>query len=153
MENKWLTPEEHKLMVEKTVICCTDVIVLYKNQFLLVKRSNPPVKDSLWFPGSRLQKEERIADAAVRVCKEEVGLDVVYRRQLGVEETIFEKDGMYEGITTHSVNVICLVEAKSGNVTLDEHHSEFRWIPIGGPYPDNLHKCLKDFISLAFLEV
>jgi len=60
---------------------------------LLTRRQNEPAKGEWFWPGSRLYKGERLDDAAVRVAGEELGLDTVDIKRLGVSEHFWESTG------------------------------------------------------------
>lgn len=121
-------PEVDYLKIIETMpIVCVDVIIKFGgNQFLFVKRSNEPEKNSWWFVGGRLYKGESLSDCAIRKCKEEVGLDCKLKRFVCCAETIFP-NGL-NNIPTHSINFVYLMEANSNKIQLDSTSSEYIWI-------------------------
>ena len=70
-------PEEYKKVLSAIPIVCVDCLVVNENEeYLLVKRANPPLKSEYWVPGGRLYKNGRIFDAVHRKMREEVGIGV-----------------------------------------------------------------------------
>jgi len=63
-----------------------DVIIRNGESFLLAKRTIPPYKNKWNFPGGVVFKTERLYDAAKRIAKEELNLDVKIEIFLGVYE-------------------------------------------------------------------
>lgn len=137
---------EYLQILSKMPITCVDLIIMYQDKYLLVKRNNPPAKDLWWFVGGRLMKGETLAHAATRKAKEEVGLDVVPRRIVNVVETIFD-DGP-DGINVHSVNICYLCVAHDPKVTLDGDHNKYRWIGAGS-IPQDLDERLKETLEMV----
>lgn len=150
MKNKLMPEKLYRQVIENTVLSCVDILVIYQDKYLIVKRKEEPAKNDWWFPGSRVLHSEKMSDAAIRTCKSEVGLEVMPKRIIGVEETIFET-GKYDK-PTHSINVVYLVESYSNDVKLDNNHSEFKWLHVS-KIPDYLPKYIKDFVETAFINI
>ena len=53
-----------------------DVIIFQQDSILLIKRKIIPYKDKWHFPGGLIRKNEKIKDAAKRVVKAELNLDI-----------------------------------------------------------------------------
>jgi len=51
-------------------------IIQFKGKVLLIQRTDSKIKESWWFPGGRVEQNEKITSALVREVKEEVGLDI-----------------------------------------------------------------------------
>jgi GDP-mannose mannosyl hydrolase len=148
MENNNFIPQAlYNEILRNVPIICVDLIIFLQGSYLLVRRNNEPAKNSLWFPGGRLRKNEKSEDAAIRISKDEVGLDCIVRKNLGVYETIFQT-GPHD-IPTHSVNFCYFLHAKNNNVKLDITSSEYMWIPQSRT-PHDLDSRLKDFIEMVF---
>lgn len=121
-----MIPEgRYKEILKEMPICCVDLIITYRNKSLILKRANKPAKGKWWLPGGRILKNETIKHAAIRKAKEEAGLDCNFIKKLGVYETIF-KDGPF-GLGIHTINVLCLLKAKTNKVRLDSAHTEYKW--------------------------
>ena len=55
-DQKKITDERYKAIVEAVPICCVDLIIKSKGKILLVKRKNEPLKGEFWLPGGRIYK-------------------------------------------------------------------------------------------------
>lgn len=61
-----------------------DVVILYKNKLVLIKRRNEPYKGKYALPGGFVEVGERVEEAAIREAKEETGLEITLIKLLGV---------------------------------------------------------------------
>ncbi len=90
---KFLPAEIYCQMVQNSIICCIDCLIVRKNtisnktECLLVQRATEPVKGVWWLPGGRIYKGETFFDAAIRKTKEETGLRGKPIQILGVYNT------------------------------------------------------------------
>lgn len=135
--------EDYKQILKSMPICCVDIILVRDNKYLLVKRTKEPAKNLWWVIGGRLFKNETIKDCAIRKAKEEVGLNGEFKKIMGVYETIFDKGPF--GFPVHTVNVMCLLKYKSGDVTLDKNHSHLKWMSkIDESLNPDIRRFLKD---------
>jgi colanic acid biosynthesis protein WcaH len=106
---------------------CVDLVVEYEGGILLTRRQNEPAKGEWFWPGSRLYKGERLDDAAVRVAREELGLDPVAVERLGVSEHFWEASAI-EGVDTrHTIpTVYRVVPEGDQSIALDSQHDDYR---------------------------
>lgn len=125
-------------------IACVDVIVVYKNKFLLLKRKNEPVKGEWWFPGGRILKGEHLNAAAKRKVFEETGLRISKIKSLGADETIF-KTGPF-GWPTHTVNLVYSGQVTRDKIRLDKQSAQFKWFDKIDP---SWHPYIKKFLRQA----
>ena len=101
---------------------CVDLVVTnWKNEFLLIKRTQSPAKGQWWLPGGRVYKNETLRNAVLRKGKEEIGVDVILKDFVSVEETIFKEDNV------HTVNAVFHVVYYGRDIHLDETHSSYVW--------------------------
>src|SRR3990167_4407448 len=136
-----IAAEKFREMHRMLPITCCDVVARFDDQVLLLKRAIEPLRGEWFFPGGRLFRGERIAQAAVRIVKVESGMDVVEVQQIGVDETMFDTDPFGHGEGTHTVNVICLAQISGGRINPDANHlggRMIRWLdpPKGLVLPD-----------------
>lgn len=105
-------------------ILCVDVILTYKGKFVLVKRTNEPLKNSWWVVGGRAFKGEKTVSTAKRKVWEEVGLKVSSFKQIGVYEDSYPKSAF--GVPTASVSVVYEAEVVEFNPSLDSTSSSIK---------------------------
>lgn len=129
-------------------LVCTDAVVVdpLKKQLLLVKRKNDPEKGKWWFPGGRILKNEKYADAILRKAEQEVGIRGKIKKQLGTYE-YFSKTGYFKDTTSHMISVVFLVEIDiSQKIILDWQSSDSRWFTKVNP---RWHPYLKKYLKQA----
>ena len=61
-------------IIRNVPILCIDLIIFYKNQFLLVKRKQNPLINEWWVPGGRVKHGESLDEAAIRKLNEELAI-------------------------------------------------------------------------------
>ena len=127
LQDEFIPPETFATCLNHAPQPCVDLVVEYEDGILLTRRQKEPAKGEWFWPGSRLYKGERLDDAAVRVAREELGLDTAAVERLGVSEHFWEASAV-EGVETrHTVPVVYRVTPEEGEtVTLDEQHDEYR---------------------------
>lgn len=111
-------------------IPCVDFVLHNGNTVLLCKRANQPAQGEWWLPGGRVLRDEKAEDAAVRKAFEELGVEVVIERLVGVYDNIFD--------SVHCFTVVYLVRLAHKNVPLrlDEQHSEYKFVDtLAGLHP------------------
>ena len=122
----------YKEICSKMPIPCVDIIIQNKKgHFLLVKRTNEPLKSKFWLPGGRILKEESVNDALSRKCKEELDLlvDPSEFKFTGFSQANYVKNafGSDGGYHTISLVFICLHAFEESSVSLDSQSSEFKF--------------------------
>ena len=127
----------HKI-IEVLPILCVDGFIFNNNQVLLLKRNNEPAIGEWWVPGGRVLKNELLSESIKRKIKEEINLDVIHSKQIGITETIFEKK--------HTVNICFFLECENYNIEINKDHSEYKWVSIH-ELPDDLNSELKKIIN------
>lgn len=75
-------------------ILCVDVLVRYRGKYLLVKRTEEPVKDVFWVIGGRVLKNESLRAAAKRKMREEIGLLPYDMSMVGIYEDQYEESSL-----------------------------------------------------------
>ncbi len=121
-------------VVDAAPLISIDLIVRNPHaEILLGKRRNRPAQDFWFVPGGRIRKNERIAEALVRIAAAEIGWvpppEAV--RFKGVYEHLYDDNFLaVEGIGTHYVVLAHDVTmAADTRVTPDDQHAELRWWP------------------------
>ncbi len=125
----FISQDKYKEILEHVPIPCVDIVLKHRNEFLMIKRTNPPMQGQWWLPGGRIFKGETMEQAAYRKLKEETNIETArIAKKLGPYETIFP-DGPF-GIKTgvHSINVVFLMETDDvSKLKHDKNHSDQRW--------------------------
>jgi len=131
-KNTKLGPDEFVEIVKLAPLVSVDLIVKdRRNRVLLGLRKNQPAKGSWFVPGGRVMKDERIADALVRIAKDELGIKAVAENAkfLGVFEHLYKKNfACRKGFGTHYV--VLAYEIKTSQTQLcgvDDQHSRYEW--------------------------
>lgn len=75
-------------------ILCVDVLVRYRGKYLLIKRTEEPVKDIYWVIGGRVLKNESLRSAAKRKMREEIGLVPYEMGMIGIYEDQYEESSL-----------------------------------------------------------
>lgn len=68
----------------KTPLLTVDIVIIYNEKLVLIRRKNPPYKNYFALPGGFVEVGEKVEEAAVREAKEETGLDISIIKLLGV---------------------------------------------------------------------
>jgi ADP-ribose pyrophosphatase YjhB (NUDIX family) len=136
----WIEDKHYQRILEWMPIPTVDAIITFEGKFLLLKRKNPPVQGEWWLPGGRVRRGEALEDAVRREVREETGLECQSIRQVGVINQIFPE--------CHTISVYYLVDVASVHVTLNEEHSDYRWVST---LPRGSHRYVKTMIETAGL--
>lgn len=69
-------------------ISCVDLIIPNHTSILLTKRTIPPYKGKWHLPGGIVHKNEKLIDAAKRIAKEELNVDIRIKKFVGTYENL-----------------------------------------------------------------
>ena len=141
---KFIPNELYNNIIDVVPIICVDAIIISNQKCLLLKRNNNPEKNSYWFPGGRIIKNEFIQDAVIRKAKEETNITCSYKKILSIEETIFKADDIHmHGV--HTINICCeLIASERFEIKLDNNHSSHIWVDIcDNSYHPSINNVLK----------
>jgi len=103
-------------------------VVIRDRKVLLVRRANPPDAGLWGFPGGKIEKGERLQDAALRELREETGVSA---RALGVFSAVdaFECDGL-GNLQRHFILIAVLCEWTNGEPVAGDDALEARWVDL-----------------------
>ncbi len=96
-----------------------DVVIRNNDSFILAKRTIPPYQNKWNLPGGVVFKTEKLAVAAKRVAKEELGLTVKIERFLGVYENPV--------LSRHDISHVFIVSILKGKIIHDFQSSEVKF--------------------------
>ncbi|MCL5970610.1 MAG: NUDIX domain-containing protein [Patescibacteria group bacterium] len=111
MKIKKIPEKTFRYVYSKAPRLCVDIVLKQEQGILLSKRLIPPSKGKWHFPGGTVLRGEKLEDTAKRVAKEEMGVEINIKENLGVIE--------YFGESTfggHAVSIVFLVEVVSGKI-------------------------------------
>ena len=117
--------ELYRQIVDVLPILCVDIVIEDGGRYLLVKRTNEPLKGQWWVPGGRVLKGETIAEAAARKAREELGIEAEITGILGYYEDQFTETefGLESG--THTVSIVVSARLTSMEIRLDAQGSDW----------------------------
>ncbi|KUH33488.1 NUDIX hydrolase [Thermococcus celericrescens] len=78
------THPELKVEAHRCIGLTADIVILYGDGVVLIKRKHEPFKDSFALPGGFVEYGETVEEAALREAREETGLDVRLIKLVGV---------------------------------------------------------------------
>lgn len=131
----FLNNDAFAAIIQSTPLVSIDLVVVNKhNQVLLGQRLNRPAK-SYWFvPGGRIQKNESLAKAFLRLTREElgVGIDINEAKLLGPFDHFYEDNVFGEGFSTHYVAIgyKIFIDEDLNDLPKDIQHSSYKWFDI-----------------------
>ena len=112
-------------------------------QLLLGQRINAPARGWWFTPGGRIRKNEALAQAMLRVGRDELGLapDVCRQvldkaRLMGAWDHFYADSAFSASVSTHYVNLphwlpLSWVEVALLKLPVGEQHSAWQWLPLG----------------------
>ena len=115
--------KEYEEMIRKMPFPSVDAVINYDGGILLGRRTRSPAKGLYWTTGGRLLFGETPEEAAVRIAKDETGLDTRVRRFINAYSEFFEHG--YFGPPSHAIALSYLMETYGGTLTKDFQHSDF----------------------------
>jgi len=144
---KFIPLKVYKTIIRNAPIVSSDIVINFKNKFLLLKRVNEPCRGLWWTPGGRVSKNEKILDSVYRVVKEEIGIKKIkIKKFLGVFD-LYCEPGKFKEKNMHYVSFAFLVEPIGKfNIKIDFQHSEYNF--FASP-PSNSHPFIKKLFFLS----
>lgn len=127
---------------------CVELLLEHDGGVLLARRTNEPAKGAWFWPGTRLYKGEGLADAARRVGRDELGIEVELTGQLGVYSHFWDTSAV-EGVDArHTVNVVFRATPAEPppEISLDDQHDAYRF--VDGPEP-GFHPYVERYLADA----
>lgn len=121
--------ERYKQIIEVLPILCVDIVLRnHNNEYLLIRRSNEPLKGQWWVIGGRVLKGETLAQAALRKAREELGVHIDHLSLIGCYEDTNETSPFEMPIPQHSVSVVfSAVIGQNQQIKLDEQSSDWKY--------------------------
>jgi len=132
----------YKEIIKNVPILCIDLIIMYQDQYLLVKRKESPLKGEWWVPGGRVQIGETVEATAKRKLIEELDLVLDGSVELvGMYEDVFSESslGVHVYQTMSIVFRVILKDAPSINIDITSSDWGFK-DQLPARFSDNLRR-------------
>jgi 8-oxo-dGTP diphosphatase len=130
-----LSSSLYQKIVDSLPIASVEAVIVKGDSFLLLKRSNVPVKGFWWFAGGRIRKNETFQEALHREIEEETGLELTESKLLNVYERIFPE--------RHDITIAYICKCK-GKIKLNNEHSQHKYYKKP---PKNTHPYIQQVIN------
>jgi len=132
----FIPEEEYRDILKIMPVFCMDFLIRCKGEFLLIKRTQEPVKGVYWVIGGRMRHQETMEDLAMRVQTREVG------RYLGLGKTIGFSNYFFPEVegarATHTPTLLQLIDVtEKFDPKLDDTSADFIW---SDKLPEELEK-------------
>ena len=133
-------------VVDSVPLISIDILIKKDNKILLGKRINKPAKGYFFSTGGRINKNETIDNAMVRVALNEFNIELKsVPKFIGVFEHFYD-DSIYKDVSTHYVNLAYEYEVEETPDLPTEQHSEYQWFTVDELLnSDQVHKYTKDY--------
>lgn len=148
VHDDWLPADVYATCQRHLPEVCVEVFLEHDGGVLLARRTNEPARGEWFWPGARLYKGERLADAARRVAREELGIDVELGGQLGVYGHFWDRSALPGVDARHTVNVVFRVRPvdEAFEICLDDQHDAYRFVTAIEP---DLHEYVRRYLADA----
>jgi len=135
-----------KTIIDSTPLVSIDILLKKDNKVLLGRRINKPAQGYFFSTGGRINKNETIDSAMVRIVKNELNIELKFMPKfIGVFEHFYD-DSIYESVTTHYVNIAYEYEVEEIPDLPAEQHSEYKWFTVNELLESKqVHKYVKDY--------
>ena len=137
-----------KTIIDSAPLISIDILLKKDNKILLGKRINKPAQGYFFSTGGRINKNETIDSAMVRIVKNELNIELKFMPEfIGVFEHFYD-DSMYEDVSTHYVNLAYEYEVEEVLNLPIEQHNEYQWFTVSELLKSKqVHKYVKDYFK------
>jgi len=140
-------------VIEKTPLIAFDMLIYYKNKYLMGVRNNEPAMGYLFNVGGRIHKLETIEQACKRLTKVELGIFIPFNRfefHMNTQH-IYENNVFNNETGTHYV-CMCykceLDEEEYDHINIADQHSDCLWLTSDEILNNvNVHKNAKAYFN------
>ena len=137
-----------KTIIDSTPLISIDILLKKDNKVLLGRRINKPAQGYFFSTGGRINKNETIDSAMVRIVKNELNIELKFMPEfIGVFEHFYD-DSMYEDVSTHYVNLAYEYEVEEVLNLPTEQHNEYQWFTVSELLKSKqVYKYVKDYFK------
>ena len=128
MVEGFIPEETYRKIITLIPLLCVDIVIRDSSgKYLLVQRSNEPYSKEWWVVGGRVEKGEKLTEAAVRKVKEETGLTVHSLIPVGYYEDFYSQNAFGTDGIYHTMSVVFTAEVDTfTDIRLDEQSSDWK---------------------------
>ena len=141
MIGKRLSDEEFRNIYSKVPRICVDLVIGNEKGILLTKRAIDPDKGKWHFPGGGIRFDETLSEAAKRIAKNELDIEIDLGKNIGHMEFLGEEDRQ---IRRHSISVVFFAKMITDKITLNEEADEYSFF---SEVPENTTIQHKEFLK------
>jgi len=99
--------EKYAEILKVLPILCVDVVACNAGgEYLLLKRTNEPMRDEWWVIGGRVHKGETLAEAAIRKVRQEIGVQVKNIQPIGYFQLVKGTNPFGLPFEYHAISVV-----------------------------------------------
>lgn len=132
----FIPESEYQDILKVMPVFCMDFLIRCNGEFLLIKRTQEPVKGVYWVIGGRMRHKETMRDLAARVQIREVGRFISIGKTIGFSNYFFPE--VEEARATHTPTLLQLIDVKEKfDPELDDTSADFIWT---NKLPEELEK-------------
>ena len=151
-----LDTKTFKTVIKNTPLVSIDICLICKDQILLGKRNNEPLKGQRFTPGGRVLKNESWQNCITRVFFSETGIlveDMDMFKFMGIWDHFYPNSAIDENISTHYVNLPHFISViKKPSINLDSQHESMKWFDLKEVVDNkSFHEYIKIYASWLLL--
>ena len=135
-----------KTIIDSAPLISIDILLKKDGKVLLGKRINKPAQGYFFSTGGRINKNETIDNAIIRIAKNELNIKLESTpRFIGIFEHFYD-DSIYKGVSTHYVDIAYEYEVEEVPDLPIEQHNEYKWFSIDELLESKqVHEYTKDY--------
>ena len=116
----------YKEIISCTVNLCVDIFLQKEEKYLLIKRTQEPLKGDFWPIGGRIHKGETAEQAARRKIKEEIGIDYSGKlTAVGYYEDQYTANSFLTETQYHTLSIVFLGVIDDIQINLDHTSNDY----------------------------
>jgi colanic acid biosynthesis protein WcaH len=129
VHDEYVPEETFGACIDALLQVCVEVLLERDGAVLVARRTNEPAKGEWFWPGGRLYKGERLDDAARRVAREELDVEVDLTERFGVYRHFWDTASVEGADSRHTVNIVYRATQSDSDaeVALDDQHDDYRF--------------------------
>jgi colanic acid biosynthesis protein WcaH len=141
-----LNDQTFEIVVDSTPLISIDILLKKGDKVLLGKRVNKPAQGFFFSTGGRVNKNETINNAMIRIVKNELNIELKSTPEfIGIFEHFYD-DSAYENVSTHYVNLAYKYQVEEVPDLPTEQHNEYQWFTVNELLESRqVHKYVKDY--------